>query len=505
MLVYVVTIVVATYIFQKLFLRSFEKGEPPGPKFRLPIIGQMHLLGKYSQSDFFAKYRELYGDVFSLQQGITKAVVISDFEILKEVLEDPNFDGRDITSKNTKKAIQILRGGHGRNGIAQNFVQAWKEQRRFALHNLKNFGFGKTSSEASIKQEAIELCQHIKDQLKANDEMKLDLKLNLAILNVLWHIVVGERHDLDNPKQTETMEKMNELFSSLGFNKFSMYVSMMLVNVGIWTPEFKKVKAGYDFFFATTDKVLREHKETFDENNLRDYVDCYILEMKKVEENNETTSSFYREAGYLNFRASLFDLFLAGSETTSTTLLFAIMFLMMNPEVQKKAQDEIDRITGRQRYLEMSDRDDAQYLNALIAEVQRCANIGPFALPHTTLSATKIRNFKIPKQTVIYPNLALIFSDPQNFPEPEKFKPERFINPETGRYKPDPKLIPFGIGGHYCPGKTLAAMELFLFLGIFLQRFTFRISRQGPPDLNNVKHGITRVPKPFLVKISERE
>ena len=95
--------------------------------------------------------------------------------------------------------------------------------------------------------------------------------------------------------------------------------------------------------------------------------------------------------------------------------------------------------------------------------------------------------------------------DPENFPDPEAFKPERFIDDKTGHFVPNKAMAAFGIGKRECPGKSMAQIELFLFLTGLLQQFTFKPSEQeGLPDLNKADIGITRVQRPFKIHIEPR-
>ncbi len=117
--------------------------------------------------------------------------------------------------------------------------------------------------------------------------------------------------------------------------------------------------------------------------------------------------------------------------------------------------------------------------------------------------------FRFPPDTAFYPALTEVLQDPTHFPEPEKFKPERFleISPETGKlvYKPNHALIPFGVGKRECLGKTLAKMELFLFVTCLLHQFSFEAPENHPlvnPEESVI--GATRAPAPFYTKITPR-
>ena len=128
-----------------------------------------------------------------------------------------------------------------------------------------------------------------------------------------------------------------------------------------------------------------------------------------------------------------------------------------------------------------------------------------FNLQHSNkFEPVEIGGYFIPTGCIIFSNLASVQLDPKNFKNPEIFNPERFICQDTGAYKPNPYLNPFGIGKRECPGKSLAKMEFYLFFATLLHQFTFSPSKNGPPNVNDVTYPLARSPKPFTVSICRR-
>ena len=133
-------------------------------------------------------------------------------------------------------------------------------------------------------------------------------------------------------------------------------------------------------------------------------------------------------------------------------------------------------------------------------------------LTYNTTFKAKVCNyftFRIPEHTFIAFALTEVLNDPKHFPNPQEFKPERFLekNPDSGKlqFKPHKALIPFGIGKRDCIGKNLAKMELFLFLTSLLHQFNFEPSNvENLPDMDDFTVGITRIPAPFTAKIKPR-
>ena len=446
--------------------------------------------------------------MFSIDTGPLKIVVVNDLDTMRDILEGNSFLGRGVSMDENDaltQDIKAMRGGHGFHGIIGAQGDEWKEQRRFALQHLKDFGFGKSKMESAIMEEALELCEDIRNKIKLQgNDINIGMSINVTVLNVLWRIVASKRYDTNDTAQLDRLTRINKLFALFGFQQISLVLVSLIPD---WLrhrmPTNKFILDEFSFFFQMAQDEYDEHLKTYDEGNMRDFVDCYIRERKRTEEENDVKSSFYGDNGHWNFKNVIFDLFLAGSETTTTTLHFALIFLLHNPGAYAKAKEELDKVVGSTRNLTMADKDDLHYLNALIAEIQRCGNVAPFAVNHGNFTTARIGDYVIPPGRLVCPNLSAILSDPKHFENPSKFQPERFLD-ETGSFKPHPALIPFGIGKRYCPGKNLAHMELFLFLGTLIQHFEFLPSSDGLPDHINCHIGVTRVPKPYRVKITSR-
>ena len=143
---------------------------------------------------------------------------------------------------------------------------------------------------------------------------------------------------------------------------------------------------------------------------------------------------------------SLVDLFIAGTDTTSKAIKWAILYLLHNPDIQTKVHEELDRVVGGARIPTLDDRKHLHYAEAFLAEVLRLgSSTDSFAIQHTCDTDTYINDFSIKAGTVIIPNFNSVLTDPELFPDPDKFDPTRFLDID-GKFVNNEKLIPFGIG-----------------------------------------------------------
>ena len=181
--------------------------------------------------------------------------------------------------------------------------------------------------------------------------------------------------------------------------------------------------------------IITQHKETFDEENLRDFVDVYLKEMRRSPD-----VSFTEE----QLLVTAMDLFSAGSETTATTLAWAVCFMIAHPGTQARVQAEIDEVLG-DRPPSLEDRGRLSFTEATIMEIQRLGSIAPMAVPHRVLSDVNIRGYKIPKNAAIFSILYHIMRDPDYWQDPNTFNPDRFLD-DFGKVIKEERLVPFGIG-----------------------------------------------------------
>ena len=138
------------------------------------------------------------------------------------------------------------------------------------------------------------------------------------------------------------------------------------------------------------------------------------------------------------------DLFGAGTETTSTTLTWAIIYMSLNPDVQKRIHAEIDDVIGPEVKPSMHHRLQLPFTEACILETQRLGDLVPLGVPHAVTEDVYFRDYFIPKGTMIMPNMYGVHMNPDLWPEPEKFKPERFL--DSGGKIDKKELIPFSLG-----------------------------------------------------------
>ncbi|XP_072014764.1 cytochrome P450 2D10-like [Amphiura filiformis] len=311
------------------------KNPPPGPK-SWPVFGCLPQilrdLSKIPKHELFSGQK--YGPVCLLHTPFGRAVVISGYEAVYESLTCEEFNWRPPYSSGEKFHI-LLRA----KGIIRASGDPWKEHRRFSLAVLRSFGIGKRSFEDQIASESECLIHEIAAG-NGKPFNPTDLFCN-AVSNVICSVVFGKRYEYHDPEFTNLLHLLEDSLSHI-----TVKILLMMMPFLVRIPFFPK--SGLTSFLQNRLKlkdIVNSHRDTYDEENMRDFIDVYLkdLQMKK-EQGIETHLSDDELVAVIH------DFFGAGTETTSSTLRWALSYMLEYPDVQKRVQEEIDSKLLSMRY-----------------------------------------------------------------------------------------------------------------------------------------------------------
>ncbi|KAF7353983.1 Cytochrome P450 [Mycena venus] len=176
----------------------------------------------------------------------------------------------------------------------------------------------------------------------------------------------------------------------------------------------------------------------------------------------------------LTYKWASVGLYGAGADTTVSAVGSFFLAMSLHPEIQERAHAELLKVVGSTRLPRFSDRADLPYIWAIIKEVHRWNPVTPLALPHRLMQDDIYQGYHIPGGSVIFANPWAIMHDPEIYPAPFDFNPERFLFPsEDPKLNPDPRRYMFGFGRRSCPGQYLA--EDVLYITIVTTLAVFRI------------------------------
>uniref|UniRef100_A0A1B6LKL5 Cytochrome P450 n=1 Tax=Graphocephala atropunctata TaxID=36148 RepID=A0A1B6LKL5_9HEMI len=454
---------------------------PPGPA-PLPIIGNALDIPQGHLYPIVEEWSQKYGPVIGLNFFSTLFVVVTGIDNVLEALRKEEFQSRPnnfiVRSRSFGKCL----------GILFSTGEQWSSSRKFTVKQMR--AFGKSEKESVMVDEISRLVETIKDEYS----VQANGIFGFTGLNVIWTIIASKRFDLNDEKSKKFVNNLDLLFrqgSPSGGN---------IVNI---FPIFRFISPKFKFFFKTMEEIhdfiretVKEHREVLDPNNPRDLIDNYLIEMDR---NKGNPDSLFTEEDLI---VTGTDLFSAGSETTSNSVAFVLLYMTLYPEVQEKMQEEIDRVLrGRKPVFE--DRTNLHYTMAVLNEVERLNSVVPTNIPHLCTKDTTFGGYFIPKGALISMNFRCFGYDTKYWKDPEEFNPQRFLNAD-GQYT-RPSIMPtFGLGQRTCVGEMMARNTIFLFITTFFEKFSISLPPGEPEPSTEPLPGFTTAPRPFKINVKSR-
>jgi len=454
-----------------LHKKKLDRVLPPGPP-ALPVLGNLLDLGSLPHRSI-AEFTKKYGGLMRLWFGDRLVILISDPLIIKEAFITKGAIYSERTLVPTARILSL----DGKD-LAFSDGELWAKMRKVAHSKL--FTMAKIQQgEAQIAEQLSRLTHCIDsliDQSPKPGEADFRKLLQTFSLNVISTMTFGHRFPFPGEKQEykgiidlpqefcdSLLKTVDEAFALLGSANLSDYLWWLQYVPGPQGAGFQKeVKRVSDKRMSLSLEIVRRHQQTFDSENLRDFVDILI---KAAEEEPALT-----EVIITNIMA---DLLFGGIDTTANSLAWFLIAMVQYPDIQAKAHEELDRVVGRDRLPRSSDADNLPYFDAVLKEVMRWKPVGPLAIPHRNAKDDILAGYQIPQDSMVMMNIFGAAHNEQLWPDPERFDPDRFLNDKLESVEKKFGFIPFGTGKRICVGMNLAKSELFLAAATLLQRYKF--------------------------------
>jgi len=324
---------------------------------------------------FLADLARVYGNVFSFFVGHYLVVVLNDFHSVREALVQ---QAEIFSDRPRVPLVSLVTKEKGI--VFAHYGPVWRQQRKFSHSTLRHFGLGKLSLEPKI----IEEFKYVKEEMQKHGEDPFNPFpiINNAVSNIICSLCFGQRFDYTNSEFKKMLSLMSRAL------EICLNTQLLLVNICPWLyylpfgpfKEFRQIEKDITTFLK---KIIRDHRESLDVENPQDFIDMYLLHVEEERKNN-SNSSFNED--YLFYIIG--DLFIAGTDTTTNSLLWCLLYVSLNPDIQEKVQEEIERVIGADRVPSLTDKAQMPYTEATIMEVQRLTAVVPLAIPHMTSEKT---------------------------------------------------------------------------------------------------------------------
>ncbi|OMO84153.1 Cytochrome P450 [Corchorus olitorius] len=448
---------------------------PPQAGGALPVIGHMHLLGGQQLTHkTLGAMADKYGPVFTIRLGSHSVLVVNSWDMAREcfTVHDKVFSTRPGIA-----ASKLLGYDFAMFGFAP-YGPYWREIRKIAtieLLSTHRIDLLKHIRVSETKTAIRELYKSWLDKGGAETRVLVDMKQWFGDIthNISWRMIGGKRYFGPNAdceeKEARRCQKLVRDFAYL----FGVFVLSDAIPFLGWLDFFQGYKKAMKRTAKELDILvngwLKEHKQKRALGGRvkqeQDFMDVMlnILEDAKIDGFDADTIN----------KATCLNLTLAGGDTTMVTLTWALSLLLNNPQVLKKAQDELDMQIGKDRPLEESDITNLVYLQAIVKETLRLYPPSPLIGLHAASEdCTLSTGYHISSGTRLMVNVWKIQRDERVWPDPNDFQPERFLSSKDMDFRGQTfELIPFGLGRRSCPGVSLALRMVHLILGSFLHMF----------------------------------
>ncbi|KAJ9695218.1 hypothetical protein PVL29_010619 [Vitis rotundifolia] len=471
-----------------LLLRRRRSGSvrlPPGPP-GWPVFGNMLDLGAMPH-ETLAGLRHKYGDVVWLNLGAIKTTVVQSSKAAAELFKNQDLCFSDRTITETMRA----QGYHESSLALAPYGPHWRSLRR--LMTMEMLVTKRINETAGVRRKCVDdMLSWIEEEARGVGGEGRGIQVAhfvfLASFNMLGNLMLS--CDLLHPgsrEGAEFFEVMVRVMEWPGHPNFADFFPWLR-----WMdPQGLRKKAERDLGIAI--KIAsgfvqeRIKRGPAAEDHKKDFLDV-LLDFQGSGKNEPPQISDK------DLNIIILEIFLAGSETTSSTVEWALTELLRHPECMAKVKAELGRVVGANGKLEERHIDDLQYLQAVVKETFRLHPPIPFLVPRKAVRDTNFMGYHIPKNTQLFVNVWAIGREPELWEEPSSFKPERFLDLNHIDYKGQHfELIPFGAGRRMCAGIPLAHRMVHLILGSLVYHFDWQLDSSITLETMDMRENLAMV------------
>ncbi|WKY12631.1 hypothetical protein Q1695_003882 [Nippostrongylus brasiliensis] len=472
---------IAFIAFSSLFVlyvwRYYEnvKRYPNGPR-PYPFVGNLLSLDVHKIHEEIPKLSKTYGSVFTLWLP-RPYVVLTDHKSIKEAFatKGDDFAGRSGIFPDT--VFQNVTNG----GVIMSEGENWKEQRRLSLHILRDFGMGKNLMEQQVLLSAQELLAHL-ESIKNKDEVCLRTPIQVSVANIINQTLFGFSYKYDKCERLmSVVDEITEVFKELKASKLTLIGQAFPAIYRLPFVGYMAKDRIHNMLSGTRRLIIEDCERALKSYSPDQEPECLVQAYFQKMQSNSSLD-------YDNLLNVCMDFFMAGMETTTTTLRWSTLLLASNLEAQEKIRKEILSVIGPKGVPSTSYRSMMPYTNAAINELQRRANIVQQNATHRTVKETSVGGFKIPADTLVLGDIHHVLGYSPIYKDAHEFRPERFLMDDgiTANKEAVEQLCPFSIGKRQCAGEALARVELFIGVVTLLQHYKIEPAKAHPIDLEPI-------------------
>ncbi|KAI3688240.1 hypothetical protein L1987_81951 [Smallanthus sonchifolius] len=493
------TLLILVILCYKFILSSFSNGAPslpPGP-YSLPIVGYLPFLGPDLHKQF-TNMAHTYGPIFKFYVGSKLHVVINTPDLAKVVVRDQD---EIFANHNLTVAASIITYGGQDIAWAQNNSH-WRNLRKIFVHEV-------------LSNKNLEACSPFRrDEVRKtikNVYGKIGTKVNISEIsftteaNVLTNMVwenSSNKGAKDGHLGVELQMVVSKIVELLGKpNASDFFPSLAWFDLqGVAHDMKKQLKKMDKILESIIDDRIKSNNKRLEDGVWHEPKKDFLQILLEFKDREDATS-----LNFIQIKALLQDIMVAGTETTTTMIEWAMAEIINNHNVMKKVHEELEQVVGVNNIVEESHLPKLKYLDATIKETSRLHPVAPLLVPRSPSKTCNIGGYTILKGCNVFVNVWSIQRDPRYWDNPLEFNPERFLTNYKGTNHWDYngnnlKFFPFGSGRRLCPGLPLGEKMLMYVLASLLHSFNWSLPMGEERDLSE-KFGITLKKRNPLVAI----
>ncbi|KAK4380321.1 hypothetical protein RND71_002183 [Anisodus tanguticus] len=442
---------------------SHIKRLPPGP-WKLPFLGSMlHMVGGLPHR-VLRDLAKKYGPIMHLQLGEVTVVVITSPEMAKQVLKT-----HDLAFASRPKLLAADIVLYKCSDIAFSpYGDYWRQMRKICV--LEVLDAKNVRSFSSIRRdEALRLVEFFRSSSSSGEPVNVTKRISLFTSFIICRAAFGTVFK-EQEEFIRVMKKVTALLE--GFDVADIFPSLKFLHV--LSGMKSKIMDVHHKVDTIAENVINEHKKNLETSKTNgelggeDLIDVLLRLMKEGGLQFPITND--------NIKAIVYDMFAAGTETTSTTIDWAMVEMIKNPSVLAKVQAEVrEAFREKEETFDESFVEELKYLKLVIKETLRLHPPLPLMLPRECREETCINGYTIPLKTKVIVNVWAIGRDPKYWDDAESFKPERFEQSSVDFAGNNFEFLPFGSGRRICPGISFGLANIYLPLAQLLYHFDWKL------------------------------
>ncbi|KAJ3802320.1 cytochrome P450 [Lentinula aff. detonsa] len=470
-------VVVPLLVVSLVILYSRRKSSryplPPGPR-KLPIVENLFQIprGGFIWLDYAEMCRRYESDIIHLSALGNSIIVLNSAKTVSDLLEKRS----SIYSSRPPTVMLGELMGWGTTLIFRPNDDSWKAQRRIINQAIpptdpKRFH----SKQLSATHDLLRVLPHSDDVMKS-----LQTWAAAFIMDVTYGLAAGEA----KPYLPTAMAALDSMSTAGTPGAFYVDQIPILKYVPEWFPgaDFKrKAREWSDLRVQMTETAFSVTKQRMAMGTATPSLTLAALEQMDRKQDLAKQEEVIKKASVTAYGG--------GSDTIVAALGSFILNMLMNPEIQRKAHEQLEQVLGPGDLPSFADELALPYITAIAQEALRHNPVTPLAFPHALTQDDIYEGYFLPKGSIIMPNVWTILHNEEDYPEPNLFNPERFLGPD-GQISPkvkDPATAAFGFGRRACPGKHIALASLWIAVASILTCYTIE------PELD--EHGKPMKPK----------